>query len=678
MKSIRRILTLAFLLAVCLATWVSAEENAKLLLDSGHNAAIEFKKTDASKGLDGTFDIGGDFAKGLSTMKADFKFGPEIQKEFGDASGGFYANVGQNVEAVGNLDVTLPDDAKKNAPKKAEGQLESVFGDAKSYAKGTLSIVTPVPNAVPKINVDGKLDGTSKTFNGKTNFGFDLGAERAKNVPFKSFGINISDKASDKETLTTLKISVALDAKSPYANSFKEVGKAPDKIQGPIKGGLAAYNFQVEKVELLEFKDSPDVSGTLVITFKDLRKSITGLIDPQVASMAQMQKFDAEKIKADVAKIMEVKVNNFDVKIALDGTAVKGSIEGALENTNAFLVGYYDMVGEIVEAQLKSKGEEADFGSKMGLAYQAVAMEDAKKIITVFAESDIKFNGDFKLALETGGAPAGTATPAATPAAGQSNDLKIDGDFNLNFDNVKSYIDKAVAAGLPFGKSSAAKLQFKLSDGGHINGTLYAFNDAKVLDYYKSLLVKTLRKAGAPEDQVKLVDGITINGGQMAFNASKAGVTGSGFAETSSLVPVVKAIVATADKNFSGDPSGFTISGKTDKDKINIDGKIFISKLMEGKSAADIKAASGLDVKEGAKPEEVKLVAIEKPEVKIPASLVAVQDDGKKLLSTSVVAAIPGMNSLNQKTGGNGMFILGGLIAAIVVGAGMAAGRKKS
>lgn len=52
---------------------------------------------------------------------------------------------------------------------------------------------------------------------------------------------------------------------------------------------------------------------------------------------------------------------------------------------------------------------------------------------------------------------------------------------------------------------------------------------------------------------------------------------------------------------------------------MNIEGKFYFAKLMEEQVfPPKLREVMNTEVKEGAKPEEVKLVAINKPEVKVP------------------------------------------------------------
>ena len=81
-------------------------------------------------------------------------------------------------------------------------------------------------------------------------------------------------------------------------------------------------------------------------------------------------------------------------------------------------------------------------------------------------------------------------------------------------------------------------------------------------------------------------------------------------------------------------------------------------------------------MKDDAKADDVKLVAVTKPEVSMPESLKPVAADGEKLLASNPVAAVAG--ALGGKGGGGSLiYILGGLAAVGVVGVGVAAGRKK-
>ena len=106
-------------------------------------------------------------------------------------------------------------------------------------------------------------------------------------------------------------------------------------------------------------------------------------------------------------------------------------------------------------------------------------------------------------------------------------------------------------------------------------------------------------------------------------------------------------------------------------------GVVNFSKLMPGKSADAVKAEfGGTDVNDKASADDVKLVAVSKPEVAMPDSLKPIAADGEKLLESNPISAVTG--ALGGKGGGGSLiYILGGLAAVGVVGVGVAAGRKK-
>lgn len=75
----------------------------------------------------------------------------------------------------------------------------------------------------------------------------------------------------------------------------------------------------------------------------------------------------------------EVKIDNLSIKVAIDGTDVKGSIDAKIADMNAFLTGYCGIVRIVMDMQLKDGAIIKEFGQKLALAYQTVAFEDARE-----------------------------------------------------------------------------------------------------------------------------------------------------------------------------------------------------------------------------------------------------------------------------------------------------------
>jgi hypothetical protein len=220
-----------------------------------------------------------------------------------------------------------------------------------------------------------------------------------------------------------------------------------------------------------------------------------------------------------------------------------------------------------------------------------------------------------------------------------------------------------------------------MSDKARLTGTLYAYTDANFIEYYKKVLINVSKKAGAPAEALATAEKVQFKSAGGSFTLNKDGIKGGNFLESSDLTPLFQAAVGAASGGkFSGDVVGFSIAGKGEGEKMNLDGMVNFSKFMPGKTADQVKEAlsarSTTVVKEDAKADEVKLLAVTKTEVSMPDSLKAVASDGK-----SLVGATNPIGSLGGALGGGGsssmLYILGGLAALGVVGVGVAAGRKK-
>lgn len=653
MKKFRIILTLAVLLAVSLLTLAIAEGKQEILIDSSRNAAIKFKGSEQAKGATGNFSFAGDVGKGLVSGGLDMKFDADAAKEIGDAQGALYYTMTDTMEMVGSLDFPLPPEAQKDL-QKLTANLESALSDSKAYVNGNFNLEAKTPETVPAVNVDFNAKGDANKFDGKANFSTE--GDQFKEVPVKGFEFNIAEK----EGATTFTISGSVDSKSPYAEQLKNMAKNPDQIKQGVTRQLQQSGITVDKVELSEYKDENGLgSVTLTLSLKDWRT----VVKSGVGMIAQGGKFDAEKFTKAVEQMLEVKFTSFGFKYSIADKALKGEVGGQMENTGKFMLGYYQLVSLISEAQLKEQsGNEP--GQQFLLAYQSVAMVEAQKSIQAMVDANMGFD-------TTGKVTVGTSA---------EKNLKVDGEFKVDFTNFTAYTEKAKAANLPVAKSACFKMVAGVSDKSRLTGTLYGFADTSPINYYKTLMLETVKKMGAPAEAMAAADKVQFKAGAGAFNLNKEGIKGNGYLEGSELAPLFKLVLDTASQNkFSGELLGFSINGKTEAEKMNVDGAIHFGKFLEGKSADEIKEIMGMpaaEVNDKAKPEDVKLVAVDKPEVAMPAGLQAVADDGKKLIASGnpIASALGGGGG---KGGGGLLYILGGLAAVGVVGVGVAAGRKK-
>ncbi len=634
-----------------LFTLAIAEEKSELLIDGSRNAAIKFKGSERADGASGTFSVNGDMAKGLITGLADLKL-DAAKMGVGDLSGAIFYSLTDVMELVGKIDAQLPAEAGKEL-QKLNINIESLMTEAKSFANGNFNLEANAPGPVPAVKGDFTAKGDSKVFDGKSNFSVE-NEELAQN-PVKAFEFSIAEK----DEVTTFTIGASVEASSPYAGQMKEVGKNPDQIKQAATQQLGQMGIQVTEVKLDQYKEENGLGSIkLSLGLKEWRN----VVKSGVGMMGGGQ-FDVEKMGKAVGMLLETKFESITFTYKMEGKALKGQLNAKVDNMRSFLLGYYQLIALVSEAQLKDASENADLGQRFMLAYQSVAMEEAQKSIQAMVDANMGFDmsGKFDLA---GGA--------------ENKGVKASGDLKCDFTNFKGFVEKAGAAGLPTAKSAVFKMVVGLSDQSKLTGNIYGYSDAKVINYYKALMMSAAKKAGIPAEALALAEKVEFKSSAGQLSLTKDSVKGASYLEASDLTPVVKTVMDQASgKKLTGDLVGFSVSGKTEGDKMNIDGSVNFTKLLEGKSADEVKSIMGVrEVKEGAKPEEVKLVAVTKPEVAMPAELKPIADDGKKMLSTNPLAAALG-GGAGGAGGGNMLFILGGLAAVGVVGVGVAAGRGK-
>lgn len=653
MKIFRRILALAVLLAISLIA--IAQGKSELLIDSARNAALKFKGSDNADGVSGTFNASGDIAKGLVTGAVDLKFDPKTAQQVGDASGALYMSMTDIMQIVGNLDMPVPPEMQKDVSK-LDVNIESVLKDGKGYAKGNIDVGGKGQDVMPTINGEGSLKADNKNFDGKLTF--DVESSDMGQLPFKSFDFGITEK----DASTTFSLGAAVPATAKEAQTLKQIGQNPDKLKEQITQGLGQSGITVEKVEVGEYKEEGGVASAKIdITLKGWRD----VVKTNVGMLAGGGRFDGAKLTGSVSKMLEAKFDSITYTMKYDGKKLTGELNGKITNTQQFLLGYYELASMITEAQLKEQGEGDDQKQRFLLAYQSVAMEEAQRAMQAMVEANVSIDGK--------------GTFKMTPEGEDKKGFKMRLEGNTDFSNFDAYAQKATAAGLPSAQKAAFKFVLGINDKQRLAGTLYGNSDVNLINYYKKMFLATAKKAGAPEEALKTAETVEFKSGVGAFTLSKEGIKGSNYLESNDLSPLTKAALDAASQGkFAGELTGFTVNGKTEGEKMNIDGQVNFAKLMPGKSVDQVKQEmGGIDtVKDDAKPEEVKLVAVTKPEVSLPDSLKPVAADGEKLLASNPVAAVAG--ALGGKGGGGSLiYILGGLAAVGVVGVGVAAGRKK-
>lgn len=664
------------LLLVTLAALVGAQvkDKQELLIDSSRNAVLKVQTDADTDDVTGTANVQADFTKGLAALKGDLKFGAETQKSIKDGQGALYLNAASALmELVGDLDMAL--EPAPDMPKKLAANLEAVFTDKKSYANGKLDIDAPASGGqVPKMNFDGNLEASAQAVSGKLNFGVDL-QENAGDVPFKSFTISITEK----DTASNISLAVTMDPKHAAAAQLRQLGKNPDMIKSGIMAQLSQMKIQVEKVEMAPFEDKPEgVSAGLSILIKDWRGTVKQQLDAASASAGKDPESDAKKMADAANKLIETKIDNFEIKLNIDGTTLKGDVAANLSNAQAFLTGYADLALLIInQAQKEASSDAPDKAREFAMAMNQVQAEELQKAVKAIVESGATLKGKGNLTVDS--APAAGTTPDADKQKGAEAlpSVKVTGTFELGVDNYNAYVEKATAAGLPIGKNQAVLIDVNIDENQRLKGKAYLYTDGKIADYYKGMLVSVLGKMKGMEKASELAKTIELKSATASFNIDKNGLTLSGYGEASDLGPVAKAALESSGAPITGNPLGASADfNGTDKGN-TLDISLFFSDFMKGKSDAEIKKVVGSEVtiNAKAKPEEVQLVAVTKPEVKVPEALVAFQKEGQAKMAETSIAGTGG--GPGGGGGGGSLPIIGGVAVLTLLGVGVLAGRGK-
>jgi hypothetical protein len=656
-KSLRSYTLTAGLLLGMVGLGYAADTN-EVLIDSARNAVIKTTTTSPNKGYTGSIDAAGDFAKGLSTIKGDIKLSPEDQKSVADSKAFFYTTVGQTLEAVGNVDLVIQPDKDKPSLQSLDGNLQLGQDSSTGYSKGEFTLGATAAQELPQFAVNGTVDASGKLLSNDGNFSMDL-KENAEKIPFKSLQVDLTEA----QNTTTLAVSVLAPSSSPMASNLRMIGKNPDQVKTGVTAMLGQFAIQVDKVELTEYKDGPEgVSGKLTIAIKEWRPVAKAGMSRYMDQAGDA--IDKTKAASGVDELLAARIDDLNVKLSIDKSTLSGSVHSKIENTESLALGYYDVIASAMEGQFKQKTHRSTI-QRVIMAMQLVQIEDARKTVQVLAESGMSVKGSAKLSLDP--AP-------ADKAKGTKPSFTIKGDLDSSVDHVADYLSKAKAAHLPVADKVAGKATVHLAQNGHLAATLYGYSDANILDFYRQLAVDTATKVGATPDAIKLVDGVQVKGGTFEGKFDKGEVSFNGYAETSNLVPAFSAVFRGMSEGATADVTGFHVSSKFVGQNNVTEFALNLAKFMEGKSASEVKKFFPGTVKEKVPTADVQLAVVTKTEVPMPAELVAVEADGKKLL---------GSGSIAMGTAGAGgsklPYVLGGALVLVLAGLGAAAAaRKKS
>ena len=652
-------MTAGFLLGLIGIGYAADKGAIQVAIDGSRNAVVRYTTNSTAPGYTGTIDSAGDLSKGLSTMSGDVKLSPADQKSVADSQALFYASVGSTNEVVGNMDLVLHQEKDKPSLQALDIDVQGGLDGSQSSVKGTLSLGATAPAAMPPFAVNGTAQGSGKLLDSNLKLSVDL-KEAASQVPFQELKVDMTEV----QNVTTLAVSAKCASASQWAGGLRFLGKNPEMVKTQVTQIMGKTGIELQKVELAEFKDGPDgVSGKITVAIKEWRS--VARVGASLWINNSAMKIDKDKVLAGISELLESRFDNFSLRLKMDKSTLNASLDSKIEKVTELMLGYEDVVSAVLLEQLKQPGHRTPM-QNLSLAWQQVNMEHSRQMIQVMGDSGLGVNLKGQLNL----------VPGAADAKSPKNPVpfNVTGDVSANLDHIKDFLSKAQAAHLAMPQRASQKLTVHLGANGRLGGTLYGSSDLNFFDFYRELAGEVAAKAGASPDTVKLVEAVQVKEGQLTGKLDKGEVSFVGFSEASNLVPAASAAFRGFSQGVSADVTGFHTSSKLDGTTNKSEFVLNLSKFMEGKTAADVKKFFPADtvVKEKASPQEVQLTAVTKPEVTLPAGLVAVEAEGKKLSGSSGLAgAVGGQNK-------QVLLMLGGGLVLVLAGLSVAAGRKKA
>lgn len=273
-------------------------------------------------------------------------------------------------------------------------------------------------------------------------------------------------------------------------------------------------------------------------------------------------------------------------------------------------------------------------------------------------DSDLSFAGDGELNVSSAD---GTAT--------------VDGELTLNVDGYRDFAEKARAEGLPVADSGLATGSLRLTDAGRLGGEYYAYTDADVPGYYKSLVLEALSRTGAAEETSSLVEEASLEEAAFSLNLEGGELKVRGYSRTTPLTRASRALLRELKPELEGTPEGAHVDYTFRPDGTG-EGDLLIrfSDFMPNRSAAEIRKALGLPETAGvqmdASPDAVTLTRVERPEVQPSAQLAGVRSSARELAARGPAGEERGLPSW--------MLIAGGVAVVALLAVGWAVARQRA
>lgn len=648
MKRINAILALLALLSF---SSVGAEE-VTVKVTGDRNAVVQFSETKpADADASGTVKASADFKSGKSAIDGELtiKNSPETQ----DANVSLYTSAsGTQIEAIGYVDAKLPPNSP-DAPKKFNIGLESVTEGDQSAGDFKLDMLFPVQDGeeVPNGSGDMKFDGDFKAMTSSGKFSLSGADINADEVPFDALSLEITE-ADNK---TTISFEIKVPKADPMAAQLDQL----PAMAGMLEAQLKQANIQYEGLEFPAPTEEGELKvGKAKMTLIDLRGTIRPYLG-MVSGQLQGEMGPDVNVQGAFEKMLEVKFDKFAFTMAIAENKMDGTFEVNASNLNSFLEGYMVILPGIQKQQ--NREIAAEFSRElgpMGAAFQP------------FIETLLNANTSQGVAaLKAAIASSLTVSGNAEFSLGkQEQDISFKASGNLLSKNYKDYVAKAKELGVPVAEKAVGKISVDLKDSTQLVGDLYLYTDGDLFHFYKGMMTEAAKSSNAPAEVVKELESFDLKG--MTFLAEMSGnkVTLKGSSETTDLSGISK--LAMSQAQLDATLTGLYFDAQLPEgQESKIDGRLYFSNFFPGMSDVQIKEMMGLpasaSVSVDASADDVKLVAVDAPEIKVEGKLAEVQTAGQQLLASGATSTGTGGSS-----GGNkwGLIALGALLLVGVGG----------
>lgn len=648
MKKLSAVLTLFTLLSF---SSVGAEE-ITVKVAGDRNAVVQVTSTEPGEpDASGSLKASADLKAGKSAIDGtfDLKDSPDTK----DVNFSVYTKAdGSSIEAIGHVNAKIP--ADPDTPKVFDINAETVTEGDQSSADFKINVVGPKDGEeIPNGSGDMKFDGDFKAMKSSGKFSFSGADINAEEIPFESMSFEISEV----ENKTTISFEMKVAKASPMAAQLDQIPSMAAMVEGQLKQANIKY-------EGLEFPAPTEEGefkvGKAKMTLIDLRGTIRPFLGMASGQMQGEMGPDVD-VQGAFEKMLEVKFDKFAFGMNVAGDKMDGTFEMNVSNLNTFLEGYLVIMPPLQEQSNREVARE--LAREMGPAGMAF-----QPFFEAFLTANTNQGADaIKAAIGSSLSLSGNAEFKLAPK--DEKDLEFTMSGNVLSKGYQDYVTKAKELGVPVAEKAVGLVDISLKDGTQMTGNMYLYTDGNLINYYKGMLTDSAKSANAPPEVVKELEAFDLKG--MTFKADLAGnkLTIKGSSETTDLTGITKMGLKQAQIDATLTGMNLDLQMPEGQDTA-IDARIFFSEFLPGKNEAQIKEAMGLPasatVAMDAPADDVKIVAVEAPEVTVDGKLAEVQSTGQKLLASGPAEVAGGGGG----GGGNkwGLIALGALLLVGVGG----------